>query len=272
MDAERRRSQGRIDVPASTPAPLLLAVGLTLVFAGLVTSAVTSAVGAILVVAGAVGWFREVLPHERHVPAALERAPRPVAPSARAVGRRSPLAAPNRARLPVAVYPLSAGIRGGIAGGVAMAALAVLHGLINHGSLWYTINLLAAAGSATLSNASPEALRAFNAEGLVLALVIHAVLSLLVGLLYGALLPMFPWHPAWWGGLVAPLLWTGLLAATLDLINPALNQRIEWPWFLASQIAFGMVAGLVVARSHRIATFQHEPLAQRAGLETQDPR
>jgi hypothetical protein len=270
MDAEREGPRGSIAVPAATAAPLVASVGVTLLLAGLVTNATVSAVGAILFVSGAVAWFREVLPHERHEPAALERPPEPIAPARRAVRRLATGAGPHRARLPVEVYPLSAGIRGGIAGGVAMAALAALHGLVSHGSLWYTINLLAAAASSELSNAGPDALRAFSAEGLVLALVIHSALSLLVGLLYGALLPMFPRHPAWWGGVVAPLLWTGLIAATLDLINPALNQRIEWSWFLASQIAFGLVAGLVVSRSARIATFQHVSLAERAGLETQD--
>jgi len=263
---------GTVEAPASTPWPMVLAVGMALAAAGLVTNAAVSVVGGVLFVTAAVGWFREVLPHERHEALALERPPAEVAPSPRAVRRLAAGAPRHRARLPVEVYPLSAGVKGGIAGGVAMAALAVFHGIVNHASLWYTINLLAAAGSAELSAASPEALRAFSLEGLVLALVIHATLSLLVGLLYGAILPMFPWHPAWWGGVVAPLLWTGLIAATLGIVNPALNARIEWPWFVASQIAFGLVAGLVVARSARIATFQHAPLAERAGLETRDDR
>jgi hypothetical protein len=272
MEAERDRARGSIAVPASTAAPLVASVGVTLLLAGLVTNAAVSAVGAVLFVSGALAWFREVLPQERHEPAALERPPEQITQVRHAVRRLATAAGPHRARLPVEVYPLSAGIRGGIAGGIAMAVLAGLHGLINHGSLWYTINLLAAAGSSTLSNASPEALRAFNAEGLVLAFVIHAVISLLVGLLYGALLPMVPRHPVWWGGLVVPLLWTGLIAATLDLINPALNRRIEWPWFLASQIAFGLVAGLVVTRSARIATFQPASFTRGAPLETQDER
>ena len=180
--------------------------------------------------------------------------------------------AQHRARLPVEIHPYSAGVRGGIAGGIAMAGLAVLHGLLGHGSPWYTINLLAAAGSATLSNAPLEVLDAFNAQGFVLAFVIHATLSILVGLLYAALLPMVPWHPAFWGGVVAPILWSGLIASALDVINPALNARIEWPWFVASQIAFGLVAGLVVARSARIGVFQYGPLAARTGTERQDRR
>ncbi|MGH7893025.1 MAG: hypothetical protein ACREQL_00050 [Candidatus Binatia bacterium] len=269
MAAER---PGTIQAPAPTAAPLITAAGVTLLVAGLVTNAVVSATGLVLFVAGAVGWFREVLPHEHEEELPLERPTTRVVPSPHAVLHLVAGEARHRARLPVEVYPYSAGIKGGIAGGIAMAALAVVHGLLAHRSPWYTVNLLAAAGSATLSNAPVETLAQFSGEGLVLALVIHAVLSLLVGLLYGALLPMFPWHPAFWGGLVAPLMWTGLIAAALEVINPALNARIEWGWFVATQIAFGLVAGLVVARSSRIATFQHAPLAVRAGIETQDER
>ena len=104
------------------------------------------------------------------------------------------------------------------------------------------------------------------------AIVIHGILSLLMGLLYAVLLPIFPRSPAIWGGVVAPLLWTGLLSTGLGVINPALSDRIEWEWFAASQIAFGLVAGFVVARMERIETLQSAPFALRAGLETQSTR
>jgi hypothetical protein len=113
-----------------------------------------------------------------------------------------------------------------------------------------------------------EELKAFHALALVVALISHAVLSLLVGLLYAAMLPMLPRHPAFWGGLMAPLLWTGLIWTVLDVVNPLLNQRIDWRWFIASQVAFGMVGGYVIARSERIETMQTWPMAARAGLET----
>jgi hypothetical protein len=46
-----------------------------------------------------------------------------------------------------------------------------------------------------------------------------------------------------------------------------MNQRIEWNWFIASQVAFGVVAGWFVSRSERIAIAQVLPLALRAGIE-----
>jgi len=178
----------------------------------------------------------------------------------------------HRARLPVEVHPYSSGVIGGLAGGVAMAVLAVLYGVLSHGSPWYPINLLAAAGSATLTDAPLEVLNSFNLQGFVLAFITHLTLSILVGLLYAALLPMVPGHPAFWGGLVAPILWSGLIASALHVINPALNARIAWPWFVASQVAFGLVAGFVIARSGLIGVSQYGPLALRRDSERQDRR
>src|ERR1700694_3577797 len=84
LSPEKERALGTIELPAPTAWPIILAFGLTLVFAGLVTSASVSILGAIFTVAGCVGWFREVLPHEKHesmpivekVPTAETRRPR----------------------------------------------------------------------------------------------------------------------------------------------------------------------------------------------------
>src|SRR5689334_22975037 len=148
-----------------------------------------------------------------------------------------------------------------------MAVLAILYGLIGHGSIWYPVNLLAAAGSAQIDAMDYNQLLAFNGAGLVLALVIHVAGSALVGLLYGVTLPMFPRRPILLGGILAPLFWSGMLYAELGIINPTLQARIDWGWFMASQFAFGLVAGFVVARHERIATMQHLPFAVRAGIE-----
>jgi MFS family permease len=86
-------------------------------------------------------------------------------------------------------------------------------------------------------------------------------------MLYGAMLPMFPRRPILLGGVVAPILWTGLLHSILGLLNPLLDARIDWWWFIASQFAFGIVAGLVVVRQDRIGTRQFEPFLMRAGIE-----
>jgi len=257
-----------IEVPASTGWPLVAAFGFTLVFAGLLTHVMISILGAISLVAGLSGWFSEVLPHEAHDAVIPEEEPvaQTTLPGPKVrhldVGEFG-----HRARLPLKIYPYSAGIRGGLVGGAAMALLAILYGLIAQKSIWYPINLLAAAGSAQISAMSNDELLAFHAGGLALATVIHLVVSALIGLLYGIALPMFPRRPIVLGGLLAPLFWSGILYAGLGIINPALQTRIHWGWFMASQFAFGLVAGFVVNRHEPIATMQHLPFAVRAGLE-----
>jgi hypothetical protein len=92
-------------------------------------------------------------------------------------------------------------------------------------------------------------------------------MCLLVGLLYGTMLPLLPRRPVLLGGIVGPLLWTGLLYHIIGYINPLLGQRINWWWFAASQAAFGIVAGLVVKQQSRVWTAENLPLALRAGIE-----
>jgi len=259
-----------IEMPAPTAWPLFAAFGIALAFAGLVTHVLVSIVGVALVAAGAVGWWRDVLPEERveHVPlrppqaraAAVVPAPEKVAHLQ--VGREL-----HRVRIPVEIHPYSAGIRGGIVGGIAMAAVAMLFGVVSHGSVWYPINLLAAAAVPSLAQASVAQLASFSALGLFVAVIVHVIMSLFVGLLYSVTLPMLPRYPVVWGGLIAPLLWTGMVWASLGIVNPTLNQRIDWWWFVGSQIAFGLAAGLVVSRSESVRTVQSWPLAARAGLE-----
>ena len=69
------------------------------------------------------------------------------------------------------------------------------------------------------------------------------------------------------GGIIGPLLWTGLLYHILGFVNPLLDQQINWIWFAASQVAFGVVAGLVVVRQNKVWTTENLPLAMRAGIE-----
>src|SRR5580704_16649939 len=245
------RAPAEIKVPASTAWPLVLAFGFTLMFAGLLTSASVSALGVVLAVAGCVGWFREVFPHEHEetVPVVFEEHR---ITTERRVVERVPVA-PDlvRAWLPIETYPVSAGIKGGLAGGVAMAVLACAYGLLKAGSIWYPINLLAASVYSQSLSLGASQLDAFHADSFAIAIVLHSIGSVVVGLLYGAMLPMFARRPIVLGGLIAPVLWSGLLYSLMELLNPLLASRINWFWFVASQIAFGVVAGIVVVRQER---------------------
>ncbi len=256
-----------VKLPAPTAWPFVLAFGLSLIFAGLLTSAAVSTLGVFLATAGAVGWACQVLPFERQETTQAKAEAAPVFTSRPEIARIQTLPEMQRAWLPIEIYPVSAGVKGGLAGSVAMAVLAVVYGLISQGSIWYPINLLASIVYAQPFQLSTRHLDSFHPELLLVATAIHLMTSVLVGLLYGVLLPMVPRRPILLGGLVAPVMWSGLLHSTLGIINPLLNQRIDWMWFVASQIGFGVVAGLVVAHQERVRTRQHMPLAALAGIE-----
>src|SRR5262245_20702412 len=129
------RAPREIEAPAPTPWPLVLAFGFTLVFAGLLTSASVSAVGAVLTAAGCAGWFREVFPREHEVVLRVA-AGTPSVVTERPVVDRLPVAPDQvRAWLPLQTHPISAGVKGGLAGSAAMAVLACAYGLIQAGSI-----------------------------------------------------------------------------------------------------------------------------------------
>src|SRR5690349_9780256 len=122
--AAASQAENAIHLPAPTQWPLIMAVGLTLLFAGLVTNAMISALGVVMAIIGAVGWFRQVLPHEAHemLPVmveeiAIEREGRRVT----RVEHMHPVG--GRAITGISTYPISSGIKGGFAGGTVMIVL-----------------------------------------------------------------------------------------------------------------------------------------------------
>jgi hypothetical protein len=263
----RAGAPSHIELPASTAWPIVAAFGVALLFAGLVTSAAVSILGAILTLAGWVGWFCDVLPHEKHESVPVSAEVIPIVTTRSEVARVDLIThEPHRARLPLEIYPISAGVKGGLAGSIAMAVLAVIYGIAAYHSIWYPINILAAGFFPALE--TTEQISAFHVDAFIIASIVHLATSLLVGLLYGAMLPMFPRRPILLGGVIAPLLWSGLLHSALQFLNPTLSDRINWGWFVITQMGFGIVAGVVVSKQERVRTWQHLPFAIRAGMET----
>jgi len=259
-----------IQLPRPTAWPLVLALGISLIMAGMVTNIAVGILGLLLTIAGSVGWFFQVLPHEAHiaVPVSGEEI---LSVSGRTIQGREqtrPKSEMPRSILPVETFQITTGIRGGIAGGIAMIAPAALFSLLKYHSLWYAMNLLAAGGFVSWAGASDAFLSQFHLQGLLAGLLIHGLTSLLVGLLYGAMLPMFPRYPIVTAGFMVPLLFTGILHSALGVVSPILNQRIDWFWFIISQIAFGLVCGYVVNLQARVRTpqFRALPFAVRAGV------
>ncbi len=258
-----------LHLPSPTAWPVVLALGVALLLTGMVTSVVVSILGVLLVSVASVGWFRQVLPEEAHQPVEVHDEPVPVVTSRR-LAAKLPEDITSRKILPVETFRITTGIRGGLAGGAAMAVPAAVYGWVKYHSIWYAMNLLAAGGFISWIGASNAFLSEFHLRGLLAALAIHGLTSLLVGLLYGAMLPMFPRYPIVTAGIMAPLLLTGILHSAIDVVSPILNERIDWFWYVASQIAFGLVCGFVVNLQTKVRTpqFQALPFSIRAGIHS----
>jgi hypothetical protein len=174
----------------------------------------------------------------------------------------------HRAQLPLQTFPISSGIKGGIAGGIAMVIPAEIYGILRFHSIWYVVNLLGGAGVGNWVNPKVEQMSHFRLSAFLTANIIQGTTTLLVGLLYGAMLPIWPKRPILLGGLIAPVIWTGLLHSVLGIVNPFLADRIDWWSFAASQVIFGLVAGYTVTRLGNLQSLAQVPLSMRLGVET----
>jgi hypothetical protein len=270
-DPEHALHVDSVILPAPTAWPMVLALGISLLITGMVTHWVISVLGLLMALRAMVGWFFEVLPHENHIVVPVQAETFTIS-STRTTRKQLPLGADHRKLLPIETFSVMAGIKGGIVGGLAMIIPAALFGLIRYHSVWYAVNLLAAGGFISWAGESTAFLAQFHLQGLLAATGIHALTSVLIGLLYGAMLPMFPYKPILTAGFIAPFLWTGILYSALGVISPILNARIDWLWFVISQIAFGLVCGFVVNLQVKVRTpqFRALPFAVRAGLH-EDP-
>ena len=121
-------------------------------------------------------------------------------------------------------------------------------------SIWYPVNLLAAMATDLQVQPAAAVLEQFHAAWFVTAVAIHVVLSFTFGLAFALVLPRVPAIPGpfAWGGLLMPLLWTALSYGMMGVVNPALQERVDWPWFVVSQFVFGIVAAIVVVRSEEV--------------------
>lgn len=256
-----------IHLPAPTAWPIVLALGITLLFASLVTNIAIGALGLGLFIVSSIGWFRQVLPHEAHEDIAVTEEPIVFEPAPERVARIE-ISETHRAQLPLEIFPISAGIKGGIAGGIAMVIPAEIYGILRFHSIWYVVNLLGGAGVGNWVNPTVEEMRQFRLSAFITANIIQGGTTLLVGVLYGAMLPIWPKRPILLGGIIAPAAWTGLLYSALGFVNPFLQQRIDWWSFAASQVIFGLVAGFTVTRLGNLKRLAQAPLPRRLGLES----
>jgi hypothetical protein len=247
-----------VEMPTPTVWPIVMALGVTLLAAGVATNPALSAVGAVLFVIGLGGWVGQLMPGQGHAhePFAdpADRA-RPVAAKPGTVDQLGPGMAGYRLRIPEKMHPYSTGIKGGFFGGLVMPIPALAYGVQSGHGPWFPINLLAGMVLPGIDAMTVQELEQFSMTATIVAVAIHAVISLGIGLLYGVLLPTlpsFPGSPLLFGGLIMPLLWTAASYAFMGVINPALRQHVDWPWFILSQVVYGVVASIVISLSQKV--------------------
>jgi hypothetical protein len=242
-----------VEMPRPNVWPMVLSCGIVLLAAGVALSPGFLIAGVILLVAGLSGWISQLLPGQGHHHEALlpsEQRARPVTAAPGRVEQLHPGRPGYRFHLPEKVHPVSAGLKGGLLGGLIMPAPALLWSLASGHGLFYPVNLLAGMVLPGVGSMDPDSLKDPHLTLFVVGLVIHAVNSMIFGLIYGVLLPTLPDipRPLAWGALLMPLLWTVVSFTVMGTVNRVLAQHVSWPWFIFSQFLFGLAAALVAGR------------------------
>jgi hypothetical protein len=243
-----------VEMPQPTIWPMVLALGLLLVALGVATNLTIAISGAALFVFALTGWVYQLLPgrghfHEPRV--APEHRPQLPAGTVGTVSRLGTDMPGYRLRLPIDMHPVSAGVKGGIVGGMLMPIPAIAYGILSGNGIWYPVNLLA---GMVLPLSNDRLLTEFDLGLLMVGIVIHATMCLVIGLLYGVLMPTLPDipRPIAWGGLLMPLLWTAVSFSSMSIVNPVMEKKVDWPWFIFSQFLFGVAAAIVVMALKRL--------------------
>src|SRR5262245_41630862 len=118
-----------IELPEPTAAPLVLALGMTLLAAGVAFGLAFLVCGAVLIAAGFRIWIGQLLPGRGHVHEPLAepgQRSRAIVAAPGGVARLAPGVPGYRLRLPKEIHPTSAGLKGGLIGGAVMPVPALL--------------------------------------------------------------------------------------------------------------------------------------------------
>jgi mono/diheme cytochrome c family protein len=250
-------SHGEVEMPRATAWPIALAAGISLAMLGAATNLFFCVVGGVLFAISLVGWIANLLPGEGHGHEAVEEGDLPSAVRVKtdAVTELKPGVVGYRFQLPEKVHPVSAGVRGGIVGGLLMPIPAFIWAISSGHSIWFPVNLLAGLVIPGLTDMPAKEFDQFHPWLLAGAIVMHVTLSIGFGLIGGVILPtlpQIPGGPLLFGGLILPLGWTAANQSLLGIVNPLLADHIDWKWYLVSQLVYGIATSIVIMRSETI--------------------
>jgi mono/diheme cytochrome c family protein len=262
-----------VKMPRSTAWPIVLSLGVVMLALGVATDLSFSVVGGVLLAIGLVGWISQLLPgrgHE-HEPLTAEKAA-PITARLGRVEQLKPGVVGYRFQLPEKVHPVSAGIKGGIIGGLLMPIPAFIWAISSGHSIWFPVNLLAGLVLPGLPDIPREELlhqlEIFHPWGLVCGIILHVMMSIGFGLIGGVLLPTLPpipGGPVVFGSIILPMLWSGVSHSLMTLVNPLMSQFVDWPWYVASQFVYGLATSIVILRSEKIPIAPRGPGADEGG-------
>jgi len=256
MTSEKRTSA--VEMPKTTIWPMVLSLGLALCAMAVALGAIAFAViGMALFLSGLWGWLADLLPGRGHEWEELTHPrPEPIVARPGTVQSLRPGVAGYRFRLPEKVHPISAGLKGGLVGGLVMPIPALAWGLLSGHGIWFPVNLLSGLALPGVENLSVPELEQFRPVLFAIAITLHIAMSATIGLLNGVILPTIP-GPARWqivlGGIVMPLLWSGFSYSSMRIANPALALHVDWWSFAAAQFVFGLTASVVVVNTEKVA-------------------
>src|SRR5580704_14178518 len=100
-------------VPTPTPWPFIAALGITLMFSGIVTHIAVTMVGTVMLLRAAIGWWFDVLPEQKEEAVSVSVADlgaTRVPKSSSRVDRLTSGVEGHRVRIPVAVHPYWTGL------------------------------------------------------------------------------------------------------------------------------------------------------------------
>jgi hypothetical protein len=260
-----------VEMPRPNVWPMVLGLGIFLMAAGVALHLAFLAAGLVIFLAGLIGWIGQLLPGRGHHHEAMVEPARRAKPVEAVTGKVEQLHPGHpgyRFQLPEKIHPISAGVKGGLLGGLVMPLPALAYGMLSGHGFLYPVNLLAGMVLPGVENMTIAELEQFHLTLFVIGVLIHAVNSAVFGLIYGVLLPTLPEipRPLVWGGLLMPLLWTAVSFSVMGVVNKVLQEYVDWPWFIVSQFVFGAAAALVVMRLRSHAERGNEGGAIPAGI------
>ena len=247
-----------VEMPKVTIWPMVLSLGLTLIAMGVALGTMAfPAIGGLLFLVALWGWMADLLPGRGHEYEPLTQPnPQPVVSRPGTVEPLRPGVAGYRFRLPEKMHPISAGLKGGLIGGLVMPIPALAWGLLSGHGIWFPVNLLSGLVLPGVEQYTVQELEQFRPILLVIAIIIHASMSATIGLMNGVILPTLPGNRILHvicGGVIMPCLWSGFSYGFMRIANPVLALYVDWWSYAAAQFVFGLTAAIVVVRTHEVS-------------------